>query len=149
MRFLVATDGSHASTKALDHAVELAGETGGSITVAYAVDPQAYAEGGEVPPTDVTEYDDRLLVEDEDDVHDRGRQIVDAAAERARAAGVEADTALLDGDPSEALPDYAASGEYDGVFVGHRGLDPHEERLLGSVAKTLVERSPVPVTVVR
>ena len=149
MRLLVATDGSHASAKALDHAVELADATDGSITVAYAVDPQAYAEGGQVPPTDITEYDDRLLLEDEDDAYDRGRRIVDAAAERARVASVEVDTALLDGDPTDTLPDYAASEGYDGIFVGHRGLDPHEERLLGSVAKTLVERSRVPVTVVR
>ncbi|MFC4359739.1 universal stress protein [Halobium salinum] len=151
MRFLVGIDGSDASRKALDHALDVADGTEATLTLAYAVDPGVYAEGGEVPPADLTDFDDRLVIENEDDAFERGRQVVEAAADHARgraADGVDVDTALLDGDPVEALADFAAEQGYDGVFVGHRGLSAHEERLLGSVAKSLVEGSSVPVTVV-
>jgi nucleotide-binding universal stress UspA family protein len=139
MRLLVAVDGSEQSDGALAHAVELVEAAGGSLAVVHAVDPAAHevegATGG-----------DRLVVEDEADAEARAERILDDAA--ARVESVPVTTELLHGDPREAIPEFAAEEGFDGIVVGHRGLSERRERVLGSVAKSLVERSTVPVTVV-
>jgi len=141
MRLLVAVDGSEQSTDALAHAERLAAAAGGSLTVVHAVDPGVH-EVEDVDPT----AEDRFVIEDEGEAEDRARRILDEAA-----AGVErvpVTTELLHGDPREAVPALAEAEGYDGIVVGHRGLSERRERVLGSVAKSLVERSRVPVTVV-
>jgi nucleotide-binding universal stress UspA family protein len=142
MRLLVAVDGSEQSDNALAHAVQLAAETDGSVTVVHAVDP-AVQEVAEAPP----DGGDRLVVEDEADAEARAERVLSAAVE-AVGDRVPVTAELLHGDPREVVPDLAASEGYDGIVVGHRGLSERRERVLGSVAKSLVERSPVPVTVV-
>ncbi|QPV61400.1 universal stress protein [Halosimplex litoreum] len=153
MRFAVAIDGSAESDRALDHAVAMATAAGAALTAVHSVDPDVYDTGGAEPPADRTEYDDRLVVESVDDAERRGERLLDDAVERSneRAAetGIEVDAELLYGDPVRTIPDFATEEGYDGVFVGHRGLSEAHERVLGSVAKGIVERSALPVTVVR
>ena len=75
--------------------------------------------------------------------------MLDDAQAVAADRGIELATELLYGDPVEQLSDFASTEGLDAIFVGHRGHSEHAERFLGSVAKGLVERSDVPVTVVR
>ncbi|QLH81522.1 universal stress protein [Halosimplex pelagicum] len=149
MRFAVAIDGSSESDRALDHAVEMATAAGAALTAVHSVDPDVYDTGGTEPPTDRAEYDDRPVVESVDDAERRGERLLDDAVERAADAGLDIDAELLYGDPVRTIPDFATTEGYDGVFVGHRGLSEAQERVLGSVAKGIVERSSLPVTVVR
>jgi len=149
MRFAVAIDGSAESDRALDHAVEMASAAGAELTAVHSVDPDVYDAGGADPPADRSEYDDRLVVESVDDAERRGERLLDDAVERAGDAGVDIDAEVLYGDPVRTIPDFATTEGYDGVFVGHRGLSEAQERVLGSVAKGIVERSTLPVTVVR
>mgnify|MGYP002760861283 CR=1 FL=1 len=142
MRLLVAVDGSEQSDNALAYAKRLSEATDGSLTVVHAVDPSVQ-ELADVPPAD----DDRLVVEDETDTEERAERILDEAVESA-GDRVPVTSELLHGDPREVLPELAATEEYDGLVVGHRGLSARQERVLGSVAKSLVEHSAVPVTVV-
>jgi nucleotide-binding universal stress UspA family protein len=141
MRLLVAVDGSEQSDSALAHAERLAEATGGSLTAVHAVDP-GVREVADVDPT----AEGRFVVEDEGDTEDRARRILDEAETSVERAPVT--TELLHGDPREVVPEFAASEGYDGIVVGHRGLSERGERVLGSVAKSLVEHSRVPVTVV-
>ncbi|MFB6087791.1 MAG: universal stress protein [Haloarculaceae archaeon] len=148
MKFVVAVDGSPESERALDHAVEMATAAGASLTVAYSVDPDVYDTGGTEPITDVADAERRLVMESVEDAEERGAEILaDASAQVPDS--VACDTELLYGDPVETVPEFAATEGYDGVFVGHRGLTEAQERVLGSVAKGIVERATVPVTVVR
>jgi len=149
MKFVVAVDGSDASDRALDHAVAMAAAAGGELTVVHAVDPDVYDTGGPDPEGDRSEAERRLIVEDVEDAENRGEEILEDAAERAGDAGLAVETELLYGNPVETVPSFATGEGYDGIFVGHRGLSEREERVLGSVAKGLVERAGVPVTVVR
>lgn len=148
MRFAVAVDGSAESERALDHAVELATATGASLTAVHSVDPDVYDRGGSDAPNGGADYADRLIVESVSDAEERGERLLGDAVERATEAGLEVDGELLYGDPVETIPDFAITEGYDGVFVGHRGLSDAQERVLGSVAKGIVERSSLPVTVV-
>lgn len=149
MRFVVAIDGSTESDRALDHAVEMARAAEASLTAVHSVDPDVYDVGGTEPPDDQAEFEDRLIVESVSDAERRGDRLIDEAVERADDAGVEIDNELLYGKPVETIPDFATAEGYDDVFVGHRGLSDEHERVLGSVAKGIVERSSLPVTVVR
>jgi len=149
MRFAVAIDGSAESDRALDHAVEMASAAGAELTAVHSVDPDVYDAGGADPPSGRSEYDDRLVVESVDDAERRGERLLDDAVERAGDAGLDIDAEVLYGDPVRTIPDFATTEGYDGVFVGHRGLSEAQERVLGSVAKGIVERSSLPVTVVR
>ncbi|MFB6080160.1 MAG: universal stress protein [Haloferacaceae archaeon] len=148
MRLLVAVDGSPQSEAALDHALSLAGATGGSVTVVHAVDPSVYATTGDDPGGGPEERADRFVVESVDDAEARGRRLLAAATARAAGTDVPVERALLSGDPREVIPEMADSDGFDGLVVGHRNLPERQERVLGSVAKSFVERSTVPVTVV-
>ncbi len=149
MKFIVAVDGSEEGEAALAYATDFADGVDGSITVVYAVDPEIYEEGGSEPIEGITDAEGRLIVQSVEDAEDRGLEILDEAAEFAEALGHDVETELLYGDPVPEITDYAEEGGYDGIFVGHRGLSERAERVLGSVAKGIVERATVPVTVVR
>jgi len=142
VRLLVAVDGSEQSDNALAHAVQVAEATDGSLTVVHAVDP-AVQGVAEAPPTN----GDRLVVEDEEDAEARAERVlsdaVDAVGDRVPVA-----SELLHGDPREVVPDLAVSEGATASSSCHRGLSARRERALGSVAKSLVEHSEVPVTVV-
>lgn len=142
MRLLVAVDGSEQSDNALAYATRLSEATGGSLTVVHAVDPSVQ-EMADVPPAD----GDRFVVEDEADAEERAERVLDEAV-KSVGDRVSVTSELLHGDPREVLPELAVDEGYDGLVVGHRGLSARQERVLGSVAKSLVERSEVPVTVV-
>lgn len=151
MKFLVAVDGSDESTRALDHAITIADGLGASLTVVHAVEPAVYSEGGDAPITSFSEAERRLVVEAVADAEDRGQRVLDTAADYVSATNTDVDveTELLYGDPMDVIPTYLERVSVDGIFVGHRGYSKRYEGLLGSVAKRLVERSSVPVTVVR
>ena len=149
MNFLVATDGSEESERALDYAIDIANGLGATLTVVHAVEPDVYSQGGDGPITSLGEADRALVVEAVADAEDRGQRVLDAAGDRVAAGSVAVERELLYGDPLAVLPDFIDASDFDGVFVGHRGYSKRYEALLGSVAKGLVEHSSVPVTVVR
>jgi nucleotide-binding universal stress UspA family protein len=130
----------------LDHAATLAGAADAELVLVHAVNPSVY-EVMDGPVRDGSSAEERLLLESTEDAEERGQELLERAA--AQVEGVQAETELLYGSPATAIADYAESVAADGVFVGHRDLSEEQERVLGSVAKRLVDNSPVPVTVVR
>lgn len=148
MHLVVCVDGSQGSDLALDHAVALADATDGRLTFVHAVDPQVYESPGAGPIADRPDAAENLVVEAVADAEDRGEEILEAAAERV--GEIETATELVYGDPVDAIATYVEErGDVDEIVVGHRAVGERYERVLGSVAKGLVERAPVPVTVVR
>jgi nucleotide-binding universal stress UspA family protein len=81
-----------------------------------------------------------------------GEQTVDQARRLAVDAvdeDLRVETELLAGRPARAIAQHASERGIDAIFVGHRGLSEERERVVGSVAKSVVDRADVPVTVVR
>jgi len=148
MKALVAVDGSDESENALAYAADIVDAMGGSITVVHAVDPTAYDEGGSEPTVSLWE-DQRLIVESVEDAEQRGIDITDDAADLAAGLGHDVDVELLYGNPIREITNYAEDEGFDAIYVGHRGRSERAGLMLGSVAKSLVERATVPVTVVR
>ncbi|MGM0716663.1 MAG: universal stress protein [Halobacteriota archaeon] len=149
MKCLVATDGSEEADNALAYATDITDAMGGSITIVHAVDPTVYRVGGNEPISGLSDADRRLVLENIEDAEDRGLTLLAEAVEFAEELDHEVETELLYGDPVSEITDYAGERGFDAIFVGHRGRPEHTERLLGSVAKEIVERSTIPVTVVR
>ncbi len=149
MKFLVAVDGSEASDAALSFTLRMAEATGASMTVVHAVDPDIYRERGATPVRNRNESERRDVLQSIDDAESRGEEILDDAAAEASGRGASVETKLLFGDPVEEIPAFAEEGSYDTLFLGHQPLPEQYERVLGSVAKTIIERTSVPVTVVQ
>jgi len=149
MKALVAVDGSEASENALAYATDIVDAMDGSITVVHAVDPTAHDEGGSEPTASLWDEDQRLIVESVEDAEQRGIDITEDAAALAADLGHDVEVELLYGNPVRELSNYAEAETFDTIFVGHRGRSERAGLLLGSVAKSLVERATVPVTVVR
>ncbi|SEH18131.1 Nucleotide-binding universal stress protein, UspA family [Natronorubrum sediminis] len=149
MKFLVAVDGSTEAGNALQYATDIAVAAEGEITVVHAVHPAVYDEGGSEPITTFSDAEQRLILENIEGAEERGSDVLDDALDRAEDAGVDVEAELLYGDPVGEIVDYAEVEGFDGIYVGHRGRTGRAELMLGSVAKAIVERATVPVTVVR
>lgn len=137
-RILVAVDGSHHARQAAQIAAALARHFGGSLTLltVYRQPP-----GFEGEP----EYSEALEA-----AMARAREVLDEESHAvAEAGGPAADTEALAGNqPASAILDAAASGQYDLVVMGTRGLGRLQSVLLGSVSAQVAARSPIPVLIV-
>ncbi|APX00069.1 universal stress protein UspA [Halobiforma lacisalsi AJ5] len=149
MKFLVAVDGSEESENALAYAADIADAMDGSITIVYAADPTVRDEGGDEPNVSLWDADRRLTLESVADVEQRGLDLLEDAADFAAELGQDVEVELLYGDPVTEISDYADEKGFDAIFVGHRGRSERTDAMVGSVAKSIVERATIPVTVVR
>ncbi len=75
--------------------------------------------------------------------------LVSSIAKRLRAAGLQAETAVVQGDPRAAILDDAASWSADLIVLGSHGYTGITRLLLGSVAQSVVAHAPCSVEVVR
>jgi nucleotide-binding universal stress UspA family protein len=132
---VVGLDGSACSDAALACAVELARGLGDRLVVAFGVEPPNRDVGDEWGEA-------RAALEE------LGGPIVDAAVERARAAGVEAEGALVPRRPVDALLTLAEELDARLIVVGTASERPLAGLVLGSVPYKLLHRSSVPVLVV-
>jgi len=134
---LVGTDGSEAAEDALEVAIELAREAGAKLEVLSVHEPLPHGRAGSGPPM--------LEVEQPHGAE----HIAEAAAQKARDAGVEATAHAPRGDVPDELAGAATRLGADLLVVGSRGHGPLAGAVLGSVSHALVSRSPVPLTIVR
>ncbi|MFB6133317.1 MAG: universal stress protein [Halanaeroarchaeum sp.] len=149
MHAVVAVDGSAESYDALERALDETESRGGSVTVVHAVNPDVYELGGMEPISGIEDADERLLVESLEDAEQRGQSVLEEATSRAAEYEVDVDAIMLYGPPADRVVEFADEHDVDAIYVGHRGMSERLEGLLGSVAKRVVERATVPVTVVR
>jgi nucleotide-binding universal stress UspA family protein len=136
---LVAVDGSRCAELALDEAIELAQAEGARLTlIAVAAPPRFRVVVGPYLPPIVTDAD----------LERQAREVVERAEARVP-EGVSVSTAVRRGSAAKAILDRVDAGEHDLVVMGSRGFGAACSLLLGSVSRTVVARSPVPVLVVR
>ena len=127
-RVLVPMDGSETSEQALRYAFEAHPDA--EVTVLHVVGGPSSMMGG---MTTLTLADDP-----EDAARERAEGVLDRAREIATECGGEVETEVMVGSAARTIPD--AAEEFDAVVIGSHS---------GNIAKTVVRRSPVPVTVVR
>jgi nucleotide-binding universal stress UspA family protein len=134
-RILFPTDGSDVATEAFEYVLDVAAAHDATIHVLNVAD---------------TNQDSLTLVEGQvvDVLEGEGREIIDAAADRATDRGVDVVAEVLQGDPVKTIVDYADEYGIDLVVMpthGRRGLS---RVLLGSVTERVITSAEVPVVAV-
>lgn len=140
MRFLVATDGSEESDRAVEHAARDAAAHGAALYVVHVEEAES-ASSTRGPRTG-------------DDPSERGEQVLERARSLAtdvvtdNDADISLEVALRTGRPASAIIEYAEELDADALYLGHRVLPAQREAVVGSVAKDILDRSTIPVTIV-
>jgi len=136
-RVLVATDFSETAEVAVGWAIEVARRHGAALHMVHALTLPAPI-GEYVPAT--ADFGQELLAV--------ARTKLAAAAEEARAAGLEVELEVPIGVPSQSILRTAEEIGADLVVVGTRGLTGFAHLLLGSTAERVVQRARCPVLTV-
>lgn len=131
---VAATDFSESAERALAWAAEVARTHGARLTLVHAVAPPMPVADFAAPPLHV-----------DDELREAADRRLQEALEGVSLEGVEAEGALRDGTPSQAVLDLVKQTDADLAVVGTRGLTGFRHLLLGSTAERIVQKSPVPV----
>jgi nucleotide-binding universal stress UspA family protein len=143
MRYIVATDGSEEADGAVRYAAEQALAFDATLEVVHVLTPRPELVDGEI----VLPGGNRAIELGERTLSEARHLAADVAGERDADLAVE--TQLLTGRPATAIVERAEEAEADAVFVGHRGLSEERRQVVGSVAKSVLDKASVPVTVIR
>lgn len=140
-KIVVGYDGSDSSKSALDFAVEVAKARAGSIVVAHVLDWSPYSF---LTPEELEERHKRRSEE----LARAEAAILSPAVDKLKASGVEVVTALKYGRIAETLGKIAGEEGASQIVIGRNGEPGLTSRVFGSVAISLAQAAPVPVTIV-
>ena len=137
---LLAYDGSPAADRALQVAIELASRSHGRLTILSAV--------VQIPCLAYTGAAAEAVAEVRRSCLTDAERVLCRAVDRVP-YGIPV-TKLVSSRPIEhALARETREGDYDLVILGSRGRGPVRSALFGSVSRTMLRQSPLPVLVVR
>jgi nucleotide-binding universal stress UspA family protein len=139
-RILVPVDGSPTSSKALEAALGIAKESGAHVRLLHVVEATSFAAG-------VDSTGGYLVA-----IAEAGKAILEHGLAAAQAAGVAAESELMDLCTmriGEAVAQAASAWKADLVVVGTHGRHGVGRVLLGSGAEQIIRLAPVPVLVIR
>ncbi len=139
--FLVGVDRSAASRRATEFVARLAHAAQGAVVVAHVVPWSPYGAS-------TIEENEQRHPRRQAELEQAEREVAGPAAEVVRAAGVHADVVVRHGQPAHALCDLVEQHGVAQVVVGRTGETRLRALLFGGVTSSLVQISPVPVTVV-
>lgn len=131
---VVGYDDSDGARAALAAAIELARDLGDRVVIAF----------GYEPPGDIGEELNAARAA----VRDLGERLLHHALARAQAAGVEAEMAIVDARPVDALLELAAERDARMIVVGSYGDSPIKGAILGSTPHKLLHLADRPVLAV-
>lgn len=141
-RILVPVDGSPTALKGLDAALRLAKDGGGRLRLLHIVEEYAAFTAPDAG-VNITPILEALKA--------GGRKTLAKVEQRTRAAGVKADTALLEnfgGRVADLIVAHAKRWKADLIVMGTHGRRGVQRVLVGSDADLVVRYSPVPVLLV-
>jgi nucleotide-binding universal stress UspA family protein len=127
-------DASPGARAALDQAIELTGSFGDRLVIGFGVHPPGLG-GGEG-------------AEHRQALREQAVQLTDDALVRAREAGVDAEVALVDDRPADALVSLGEQHAARMIVVGSYGESPLKGAILGSTPHKLLHMAERPVLVV-
>ena len=134
-RVLIPTDGSDCAAVAVDHGIAIAEAFDAEVHALNVVDIGAVATSSDIAlPTETVEQFERS-----------GRRAVDAVAERAREAGLEVVTEVVEAFPASGLLEYAEENDIDLITMGTHGRGGFDRFFLGSMTAKVVRHAEMPV----
>lgn len=138
---LVGIDGSEGGTRAAHFAAKRAKESQGSLVVAYVIEWSPYSFN--TPQENEVRHKRR-----EEEISRAESDVIGPMLEALKSEGVEAKGIVRHGHAAEVLSKLASEEKAGQIFIGRRGLTKMQALLFGSTAGSLVQISPVPVTVI-
>ena len=140
-KYVVACDGSPASARALQFAIDQAKSNGASILIAHVLEWSPYSF---LTPEEIEERHKRRSEE-----LDRAKTaLVDKLVEHVSSAGIKVESEIRYGHVTETLADIAKQEGVSQLFIGRMGQSNIAARVFGSVAGTMAQIAPVPCTIV-
>ena len=128
---LVATDGSHAANRAVDHATDLASSFDADLHAIHIVDTTRYGQAVLTEASGVLE-----------ELEEHGVKILEDVT---ALSDVDVTSEIRSGRPDKEINAYAAAIGADLVILGNRGLGAGPSAELGSVAERVVRNAGRPV----
>lgn len=139
--FIVACDGSPASIRALEFAIDEAGHLGATITVAHVLEWLPYSF---LTPQELEERHKRR----EEEMTRARHQVLEPLLKTYADSGIDFKIEVMYGSVSESLLKIIKKHRGTQLFLGRKGLSDVSRLIFGSVASTMAQVSPVPCTVV-
>lgn len=140
-KILVGFDGSAGAGKAIDYAVSEARAHGGSIIIAHVLEWSPYSF---LTPTELEERHKRRTEE----LQRAETALLEPLVKKLADSGVEVTTSLKYGHIAETLCKIAKDEGASQIVIGRTGHSEMAWRLFGSVAGSLAQAAPVPVTII-
>lgn len=143
-RILVPIDGGPTSMRGLEHALALAKVHGARVRVLHVLDERFYVPAVSGFPVNADAMFESMRAS--------GRDALADAASRARAAGVEAETSMIESADryvSEMIVDDARNSGADLIVMGTHGRRGLNRLLMGSDAERVLQATPVPLLLLR
>lgn len=136
-RILVGYDDGALSQKALEAAIEMAGNTKAEIYIASALDIPLMISAPGMPPLDNVTfnkylYDNTLLFFE--NLHEK-------AAARVKEKGLAVTTKIMEGNPGKSLVEYAEKINADIIAVGSNNKGVLDRFFLGSVSNYVIHHA--------
>jgi nucleotide-binding universal stress UspA family protein len=148
-RIVIGADGSAHARQALELAASLEPDRGAQITVVHVVDPMPLPpSAGRLPGSIRAMLNHEVEAENAKRMRD-GKRELERAAARLGGSGWRVRTELRVGAPLAELLDVVRRSRAHLLMVGARAVEGVERALVGSVAEGALDRSPVPVLIVR
>ncbi len=138
---LVGIDGSDGGRRAADFAATRAKAGNGRLVVAYVIEWSPYT-------FNTPEENEKRHKRREEEIERAEARVLDPLVASLKSSGVEVEGVVRHGHAAQVLSDLAGESGAAEIFIGRRGHSKLAALLFGSVAGTLVQISPVPVTVV-
>jgi len=133
-------DGSTYAKKVLENAINFAKMSGASITIMYVIHARVYAAVQEAGFVDINIA--RKMEE-------LGSSILEEAKVTAQNGGINCNTKLVHGFPSEEIVKTAEAEKYDMIVIGIRGRTGARAALLGSISNSVNHHAKCPVLIVK
>jgi nucleotide-binding universal stress UspA family protein len=136
-RILVPTDGTEASLRALDHAVQMAARGSAELIVVTVVSVPGWLARQTMDYGGIEAY-----------VEGNARKSLDPAVALLRQAGVGAELKVVVGPAPESILAELQVTQPDLVVMGRRGRDEPKDLVLGSVSDRVARHVKVPILLV-
>ncbi|MEP2781888.1 MAG: universal stress protein [Pseudoruegeria sp.] len=140
-KILVGYDGSVASRRALDFAIEAAKGRGASVVLVHVLEWSPFSF---LTPNEIEERHKRRKLE----LERAESAILAPVREEYKNTGVVLETDVKYGHIADTISTLAKADDVEQVVIGRNGHSVTGARLFGSVAGSLAQSSPVSVTIV-
>jgi nucleotide-binding universal stress UspA family protein len=140
-KIIVATDGSALVRRAVDFAIEIARLTEAKLYAVHVIS----TEGNSI----IDSRDEEQKKAMQKQLITEGNEVTSDIENAGRAANVEVESIILEGNPANEILDFAVRNDIDLIVMGTHGKTGLERVLIGSVSENVVRRSERAVLVVK